>query len=442
MKRLKIAALIAVPFILIASIAICGFDKNKDKDKEARPKISRSDLYGQLELFADAVSLIRSDYVDEVDSKKLVYGAMKGMLSNLDDYSQFMEPDEFEEIRSETKGEFGGIGIEIALKDGILTVITPIIGTPAETAGIKPGDKVVKINGKITRNITLNDAVKEMRGRPGTKVTLTIWRDRDQKILEIPITRVMIKIHSIKKAELVDDKIGYIKLVEFQEKVASRELDEGLKKLESQGMDSLILDLRYNPGGLLDGAVDVCERFLSKDKVIVSIKARSPGQNAVFKSSGKFSGGRDYPIIVLVNDGSASASEIVAGAIQDNKRGLILGTKTYGKASVQTVIPLKDGSGLRLTTASYLTPSGKLIKGKGITPDIVVEERLAGPTGKSEEEEIFEKVADKEGQGARGKGQVEEKREGLNKERIEDDNQLSAAINLMKAIKVYKQGKT
>ncbi len=419
MKKLKIAALTAIPFILIASVAICGFDK----DKETKPKTSRSDLYGQLELFADAVSLIRSDYVDEVDSKKLIYGAMKGMLSNLDDYSSFMEPDEFEEIRSETKGEFGGVGIEISLKDGILTVVTPIIGTPAEAAGIKPGDKVVKIDGKITRSITLSDAVKKMRGRPGTKVTLTIWRDKDQKILDVPITRAIIKIRSIKKAELIDGKIGYIKLVEFQEK-GVRELDESLKKLEAQGMDSLIFDLRYNPGGLLDGAVDVAERFLAKDKVIVSIKARVPGQNTVFKSSGKFTR-RGYPVIVLVNDGSASASEIVAGAIQDNKRGLILGTKTYGKASVQTVMPLKDGSALRLTTASYLTPSGELIKGKGIMPDVVVEERGAGPAGKSVEEEIFEKVAE----------------EGLVKEKTEDDDQLNAAINLMKAIKVYNQAK-
>lgn len=431
MKRLKIAALAAIAFILIASAAMCGFGKDKDKNKEA----------GELELFADAVSLIRSDYVDEVDSKKLIYGALKGMLSSLDDYSSFLEPDELEEIKSETKGEFGGIGIEISLEDGVLTVITPIIGTPAEKAGIKPGDKVVKIDGKITRSITLDDAVKEMRGRPGTRVTLTIWRDKEQKMLEIPIARAIIKIRSIGEAKLVDGKIGYIKLIEFQEKMALRELDESLKKLESQGMDSLVLDLRYNPGGLLDEAVDVCERFLAKDKVIVSIKSRVPEQNTVFKSSGKFTR-RDYPVIVLVNDGSASASEIVAGAIQDNKRGLILGTKTYGKASVQTVMPLADGSGLRLTTAAYLTPSGKLIKGKGIMPDVVVEEGDAGSARKSVEEEIFEKVAEEglnRGGEGKDKGREGKGREG--KERIEDDDQLGAAINLLKAIKVYSLGK-
>jgi carboxyl-terminal processing protease len=220
-----------------------------EKEMQTKARASKSDLYGSLELFADAISLIRSDYVDEVDSKKLIYGAMKGMLSNLDDYSQFMDPGEFEEIKSETKGEFGGIGTEISLKDGILTVVTPMIGTPAEAAGIKPGDKIVKINGKITKNITLNDAVKEMRGKPGTTVALTVWREKDQKIISISIKRAIIKIQSVKKSEFIDDKIGYIRLVEFQDNT-TRDFDEALKKLESQGMDSLILDLRYNPGGI------------------------------------------------------------------------------------------------------------------------------------------------------------------------------------------------
>ncbi len=399
---------VIVLFLMLASLAIGGYAK-ETKDK---PKSSKSDLYGQLELFADAISLIRTDYVDEVDSKKLIYGAMRGMLSNLDDYSQFMDPEEFEEIKSETKGEFGGVGTEISLKDGSLTVITPISGTPAYAAGIKPGDKIVKIDGRLTKSITLNDAVKEMRGKPGTTVTLTIWREKGQKVIDIPIKRAIIKIRSVKNAELIDDKIGYIKLAEFQDNTA-RDLDEALKKLESQGMDSLIFDLRYNPGGVLDGAVDVSERFLPKDKLIVSIKSRTPEQNALFKSSGKFTH-PNYPIIVLVNEGSASASEIVSGAIQDNKRGLILGTKTYGKASVQTVIPLKDGSALRLTTASYLTPSGKLIKGQGIAPDVVVELR---------------------------ENKVENSEEPEDKEKLERDNQLDSAVNLMKAIKTYSREK-
>lgn len=425
MKQLRRIALVAVLLILAASIATGGHEK-KAQDK---PKDAKSDLYNQLELFADAISIVRSDYVDEVDSKKLMYGAMRGMLSGLDDYSQFMDPQEFEEIKSETKGEFGGIGTEIVIKDGILTVITPLVGTPAETAGIKPGDKVVKINGKITRDITLDNAVEEMRGKPGSTVTLTIWREKDQKIISMPIKRAIIKIQSVKKAELVDGKIGYIRLVEFQDSTR-RELDDALKKLESQGMDSLILDLRYNPGGVLDGAIDVAERFLAKDKKIVSIKARAPEQETIIKSSGKFTR-PEYPLIVIVNEGSASAAEIVSGAIQDNRRGLILGTKTYGKASVQTVIPLKDGSALRLTTASYLTPSGKLIKEKGIIPDVVVELREGKEENPEDLEEVFEKISE----GKNKKKNISEK------EKIEMDNQFEAAINLMKAIKVYGKAK-
>ena len=429
MKRLYKISLIVLSSLMITSLAIGGYEK-ETKDK---PKSSKSDLYGQLELFADAISLIRADYVDEVDSKKLIYGAMKGMLSNLDEYSQFMDPEEFEEIKSETKGEFGGVGIEISLKDDILTVITPLSGTPAEAAGIKPGDKVVKIDGKITKDITLNDAVKKMRGKPGTTVTLTVWREKVQKVIDIPMKRAIIKIRSIENAELVDGKIGYIKLAEFQDNTA-RDLDEALKKLESHGMSSLILDLRYNPGGTLDGAVDVAERFLPKDKTIVSIRSRTPQQNTIFRSSGKFTH-PNYPIIILVNDGSASASEIVSGAIQDNKRGLILGTKTYGKASVQTVIPLKDGSALRLTTASYLTPSGKLIKGQGIVPDIVVELREDKGDKTELPEDIFEKVTEKKGE------KKPAAKTPADKEKLQRDNQLDAAINLMKAIKTYGKEK-
>ena len=427
MKRIYKISLIAVSFLMVASLAIGGYEK----DAKEKPKTSKSDLYGQLEIFADAISLIRTDYVDEVDSKKLIYGAMRGMLSNLDDYSQFMDPEELEDVKTETKGEFGGVGTEIALRDDILTVITPLSGTPAEAAGIKPGDKIVKIDGKITRDITLGEAVKAMRGKPGTTVTLTVWREKDQKIIDIPIKRAIIKIKSIKNAEFVDGKIGYIKLAEFQDNTA-RDLDEALKKLESQGMESLILDLRYNPGGVLDGAVDVSERFLPKDNVIVSIKSRTPEQNALFRSSGRFNR-PNYPMIVLVNDGSASASEIVSGAIKDNKRGLIVGTKTYGKASVQTVIPLKDGSALRLTTASYLTPSGKLIKGQGIAPDVVVE--LSEGDGAEGADDIFEKVAEKKSP------KKAEMKAPADKEKLHRDNQLDTAVNLLKAIKTYGKEK-
>jgi carboxyl-terminal processing protease len=398
----------------------------KASAEKGRP---RENFYDQVALFADAVNIIRSEYVDEVDSKRLIYGALKGMLESLDDYSQFMNPDEYNEIRLETKGEFGGVGVEISLKDGILTVITPMIGTPAETAGVRSGDKIVKIDGNITKNITLSEAVKRMRGKPGSTVTLTVWREGASNILDIPIKRDIIKIHSIERAEMIADKVGYIKLVEFQQNTA-RDLDNAAKRLKDQRMDSLILDLRNNPGGLLEGALDVAERFLEKGKTIVSIRARDKKQSITFRSSGRFAD-TDFPLIVIVNEGSASASEIVAGAIKDNGRGMIVGVRTYGKGSVQTVIPLRDGSALRFTTAYYLSPSGNLIKDKGIVPDVAVESSIAADKGSSKADVFDEILNGKE----RPPIKREQKKEAAVKRHPEADNQLDSAIELMRTIK-------
>ena len=421
LKSLKIPLLV-LALVLVASLTLCGYEAQKAN--KTQPK---DDLYGQVELFSDAVSAIRTDYVTEVDSKKMIYGSLRGMLSSLDEFSSFLDPEEYKEISVEAKGEFGGIGVEITLRDGILTIITPIAGTPADVAGIKPGDKIVKINGKITKNMTLNDAVKIMRGEPGTQLVLTVWREKEEKVLDIPIKRAVINVASIKDAYLIEDKIGYIKLIEFQEK-AGRELEDALKKLEGQGMDALILDLRNNPGGLLDSAIEICEKFLPKGQIIVSTKSRSQAQNAVVKSSGQYTHPQ-YPIIILVNEGSASASEIVAGALKDNKRAVLMGMKTFGKGSVQTVIPLKDSSALRLTTASYYTPSGKSIMNQGVIPDVVVEQEEL-KAKKNAPSDIFEKIEEKD---TRKVG-----KSGKPKEVIERDNQLQSAINLMKAIKVYK----
>lgn len=422
LKRIKVPLLV-MTLLLIASLTMGGYEAQKSGKTQ-----SKDDLYNQIELFSNAISAIRSDYVTDVDSKKMIYGSLRGMLSSLDDFSSFMDPDEYKEISVEAKGEFGGIGVEITLRDGILTIITPIAGTPADNAGIKPQDKIVKINGKTTKNITLNDAVKMMRGEPGTQLVLTIWREKEEKVLDIPIKRAVINVASIKDAYLLEDKIGYVRLIEFQEK-AGRELEDSLKKLENQGMDALILDLRNNPGGLLDTAIEVSEKFLPKDQVIVSTKSRNESQNAVFKSGGN-SKHPDYPIIILVNEGSASASEIVAGALRDNKRAILLGTKTFGKGSVQTVMPLKDGSALRLTTASYYTPSGKSIMNQGVVPDVVVEQEELKDKKKSSAD-IFDKMEEEKDTKKVGKS-------GKPKEVVERDNQLQAAVNLLKAIKVYK----
>ena len=431
MKRRIIAAFFIVLVFMFASVALAGHEKGQVEKSGVK-----GDIFGQVQLFADAVSVLRNEYAEELDPKKLIYGAMRGMLGSLDDYSVFLEPDELKELEVEARGEFGGIGVEITLKDGILTIIAPMADTPAEAAGIMPGDMIVEIDGKLTRDMEMTEAMKGLRGKPGTSVKLTLWREKDQKIRKVEIKRAIIKIKSVTKCEFLEDKVGYIRLAEFQTNTP-RELEDALKRLESQGMDSLILDLRNNPGGLLDVSVDVAEKFLPKDTVIVSVKARNPEQSVVFKSRGKFAH-PDYPLIVLVNGGSASASEIVAGAIQDNKRGIVVGTKTFGKAAVQAVVPLKDGSAIKFTTAYYLTPSGKLIKDDGIKPDVIVEYE-AGPSKKTKEEaaDIFEMIegpVKPSGEKAKRAG-AEEKKE---KAALERDNQLQSAVNLIKAIKIYK----
>lgn len=421
MKKIRIA-FFALAIMLVASLTM----GRSEAPKESKSR-SKEDLYNQIELFSDAISVIRSEYVNEVDSKKVIYGALRGMLSSLDDFSQFMDHDEYKELKSEAEGEFGGIGVEITLKDGIITVITPMVGTPAELAGIKPGDKIVRLNGNTTKDIRLSNAVKIMRGEPGTKIVLTIWREKEEKVFDVSIKRARIKIKSIKDAYLIEDKIGYIRLVEFQERCA-RELEAALKTLEDKGMDSLILDLRNNPGGLLESAIDVSEKFIPKDEIIVSTKSRNPAQNAVYKSKGILTH-PSWPLVVLVNEGSASAAEIVAGAVQDNKRGVILGAKTFGKASVQTVVPLKDNSALRLTTAYYFTPSGKSINNQGIIPDVLVEPGEPKDRKKSSSD-IFEKMDN-------GKKVKKSPELPGPEEIVEQDDQLQRAIDLMKAIKVY-----
>ena len=359
----------------------CTAQATKDPDKE---------LYEQVELLSSAITIVQEDYVEELEPKKLVYGALEGLLSSLDGYSQFMDPDSVKEMQIDTKGEFGGLGIEIGIRDGILTVIAPIDGTPADRAGLKAKDRIVKIDDELTRDIKLTDAVKKLRGRPGTKVDIKVLREDENRLLDFTITRSIIKIKSIKFAKMLDGEIGYMKLVEFQENT-SEEVDEKIRGLKKEGMKGFILDLRNNPGGLLETAYKVSDKFLPEGKTVVSLEGRIHEQNKVYKSTGK-NNYTDFPMVVLVNGGSASASEIVAGALQDNKRGIILGTKTFGKGSVQTVISLKDGSAVRLTTAAYHTPSGRIISNEGIIPDTEVKLIDTAEIPK-EKEEAWEKEA-------------------------------------------------
>ncbi len=328
-------------------------------------------IYEQVKLLTEVFTLIRDNYVEPVEAKKLIYGACEGMVNKLDPFSQFMDPTAHEMMKSETEGKFGGVGIRIAIREGRLIVVTPLPGTPAYELGILPGDIIMKIEGKDTKDITLSQAVEVLRGTPGTKVTISILREGVKDLIDFTITRAVVKIESVPDARMLTDKIGYIELSEFS-KDTPYEFDKVWKKLEKQGMEDLILDLRYNPGGLLTTAVEICKNFIGDEKLIVYTQGRSEEQVVKFFAEKKAKHEK-IPLVILVNKGSASGSEIVAGCIQDWKRGVVLGEKTFGKASVQSLMPLSDGSGLRLTTAKYYTPAGRSIHDVGITPDIVVE---------------------------------------------------------------------
>jgi len=299
--------------------------------QSAAEKKSNEELYRQVELFSDAFTLVEEDYVEEVSPKKLIYGAMKGMLSALDPHSQFLDPDTYNELKVDTEGKFGGIGIEITLKDGLLTVVTPIEDTPAWKAGLKANDRIVKVNNEITRDLSLTEAVKKLRGKAGEAVDITVLRESEQKLLDFHIVRDIIKIKDIKEALILEDGIGYIRLVEFRENTP-QDIEGILKKLSNSGMKALILDLRNNPGGLLDVAVRVAEKFLPKDKLIVYTKGRKENQNMQFFSRSRQP--YDMPMVVLINEGSASGSEIVAACLQDYKRAVIVGMKSFGKGLV------------------------------------------------------------------------------------------------------------
>jgi len=348
--------------LVVLTLSLGGSAVSKVTDNAA--------TYEQLRLFTEVLSIVQNQYVDEVPPKDLIYNAIKGTLRGLDPHSSFLDPESYREMQVETSGSFGGLGIEITLKDDILTVVSPIDGTPAYRAGLHTGDRIIKIDGLSTKDMQLADAVKRMRGKPGTKVTISIVREGWTEPKDFDIVREQIRVQSVKSVEL-GDGIEYLKLRQFQEQ-SPHDLEAALEKFSKSGMKALILDLRGNPGGLLTAAVEVSEKFIDDGKLVVYTEGRVRNQNMRFSAHPK-KGYAQMPMVVLVNGGSASASEIVAGALQDWGRASIVGTQTFGKGSVQTIIPLSDGSGLRLTTAKYFTPKGRSIHGKGITPDVVVE---------------------------------------------------------------------
>ncbi len=396
--------------------------------------------YENMRVFTDALATVQENYTEEVDPKTLIYGAIKGMLQNLDPHSSFMPPEDYKEMQVETKGSFCGIGIEIGIRDNILTVVSPIEDTPAFKAGIKAGDKIVKINEKSTKDLSLTEAVKLMRGPKGSKVTIHIMREGFKEPKPFEIIRDIIEVKSV-KFKTLEDGIGYIRITQFQERTGS-DLENAFDKIGSrkENFKGLILDLRNNPGGLLNQAVEVSDKFLTSG-MIVYTKGRVAGQEMKFEARGDGTQ-PNYPMIVIVNSGSASASEIVAGALQDHKRAVVLGIQTFGKGSVQTIIPLSDGSALRLTTSKYYTPSGRSIQAKGIEPDIVVEDAKDGVPKNHFREKDLERHLEGEGKAPEKeddkdkKIKVEEKAE---KEKGEaEDIQLKRAVDYLKSWYIFK----
>src|ERR1051325_2695715 len=335
--------------------------------------------YSQIALFAKALQLIRQDYVDgsKTSYHDLVTAALKGMLGSLDPHSQFMDPSDFRDMQEDTRSRFNGLGIEVAIKNGLPTVVTPMEDKPAAKAGIISGDQILKINGTSTERMDLQDVINHLRGAPGQKISLTLIRPSTKEVKEYALERAEIKIQSVKGARLIDPdltgsfKIGYVRLIQFNEPTAD-ELSKALDQLQREGMQALILDLRNNPGGLLNSAVDVCAQFLPPNTKVVSTQGRVASQQRDYSTSSVAKERPNFPMAVLVNEGSASGAEIVCGALKDLKRAIVVGETTFGKGSVQHVMQLPDGSALRFTTAKYYTPSKQVIHGNGVSPNIRV----------------------------------------------------------------------
>ena len=351
--------------LLLACVSAKG-ENTKKSENEDSP-------YEQLEILTRAMQLIRQDYVNDSKTsyKELTYSALHGMLESLDPHSQFMEPKDFKSMQEDTKSEFAGLGVTLTEKSGILTILHPMEDTPGFEAGLLPGDQILKINGESTEKLNINSAIEKLRGKVGERVTLTINRPSTSQVKDFEIIRAIIKVPSVKDAQILPlqgkARIGYVRITQFNEPTAT-ELANALNTLEKDGMEALVLDLRYNPGGLLGSAVDVCGEFLEPNTLIVSTEGRTPSRE--YRTASTSTSQREYPIVVLTNYASASGSEIVAGALKDLGRALLVGETTFGKGSVQSVVSLPDGSAARLTTAKYFTPSRKLIHEHGVSPHI------------------------------------------------------------------------
>lgn len=400
----------------------------------------RQKTYRQLEVFANILSLLQENYVDEIDSTAIINGGIRGLLNSLDPHSAYLEPEEFKELQEETQGQFSGIGIEITIKDNILSIISPIEGTPADLAGLKAKDIIVEINGEKTKDMGAMEAVKRLRGAKGSEVTISVYREGWSELKSFTLVRDIIPLQSV-RAVFLAPGFAYSRITNFQSHT-TEDYVEALNALARKGeIQGLILDLRNNPGGLLNQAVSVADAFL-KDGLIVYTKGRTEDQNMSFKAH-KAQEDYTYPLVVLVNEGSASASEIVAGAIQDHKRGILVGTRTFGKGSVQTIIPIPGGAGLRVTTARYFTPAGRSIQAMGIAPDVEVpfipyaspEDEKNGSKPRLREEDLKNHISGDEDE----QTLTEDIEDEDYQKKLEEDNQLRTAFNILKSLKLYSQ---
>ncbi len=423
-------------WLLLLFVATCLVLFGPQRDSRVSAALDKN-IYKNIKTFNEVLRIVEKNYVEEMDSKTLIEGAINGMMKSLDPHSSYMTADMYKELEVETRGSFGGIGIEITIKKDVLTVVSPIEDTPAFHAGIKAGDQIVKIDGKSTKDITIMEAVKKLRGAKDSKVTITIMRENMPKPKDIVLTRGIIKIKSI-RSKIYNNDIGYIRIASFQERTVD-DLKKAIEEVNAKvhTPKGLILDLRNNPGGLLNQAVAVSDVFL-KSGVIVTTKGRVKSMETV--SVARDDGYEPMcPIVVLVNEGSASAAEILSGALQDNGKALVVGTQTFGKGSVQTVIPLEDGSALKLTTAKYYTPKGRSIQAEGITPDIVVKYMKPSEDKESPDDFIREKDLKGHIDSKNDNGPDQEKSLKKAQDDPTSDNQLKSAIDIIKSWDILKK---